>query len=212
MSEKARSSPRWAFRRTPRSGWWQRQVGGSIAPRSSNGRSRFTPCTHKLPPVISDGVSQARAAAGRSGRDRRAHPRPVARTSLEVTTSGTGFVVWAVCGLTPSGSSIVSALPWSAVTRQTPPAASTAVDDHAEASVRGLDGLDDGRDRARVADHVRVREVDDREAVAVADLGREARGDLGARTSPASGRSSARRAGSGRGCASPPATLLDGRR
>ena len=42
-----------------------------------------------------------------------------------VTTSGTGFIEWAVFGL-PSGSSIWSALPWSAVMTQTPPDCSTA--------------------------------------------------------------------------------------
>ena len=42
-----------------------------------------------------------------------------------VTISGTGFIEWAVFGL-PSGSSIWSALPWSAVMMQTPPYSCTA--------------------------------------------------------------------------------------
>ena len=42
-----------------------------------------------------------------------------------MTTSGTGLVEWAVLG-EPSGSSIWSALPWSAVTRQAPPEPWTA--------------------------------------------------------------------------------------
>ena len=41
------------------------------------------------------------------------------------------------------------------------------LDDTAERGVRRLDGADDGRDHARVADHVGIREVDDAEAVAV---------------------------------------------
>ena len=53
-------------------------------------------------------------------------PPSFSATSPEVTTSGTAFVVCAVCGLTPSASSICSALPWSAVTRQIPPAACVA--------------------------------------------------------------------------------------
>ena len=42
-----------------------------------------------------------------------------------VTTAGTGLVEWAVFG-EPSGSSICSALPWSAVTMQAPPDSCTA--------------------------------------------------------------------------------------
>ena len=83
-----------------------------------------------------------------------------------MTTSGTGFDVWAVCGLTPSASSICSAFPWSAVTRQTPPARFTAATTSPRQRVNDLDGLDDSRDDAGVADHVRVREVHDREAEA----------------------------------------------
>ena len=55
-------------------------------------------------------------------------PRPV-------TISGTGFVVWAVFG-EPSGSSMCSALPWSAVTMQAPPLAEHGLDDLAEAADR----------------------------------------------------------------------------
>ena len=43
-----------------------------------------------------------------------------------VVTSGTGLVVCRVCGLTPSGSSITSAFPWSAVTSVTPSPSRTA--------------------------------------------------------------------------------------
>ena len=42
-----------------------------------------------------------------------------------VTTSGTGLSEWAVLG-EPSGSSMWSALPWSAVTTHTPPVSATA--------------------------------------------------------------------------------------
>ena len=41
----------------------------------------------------------------------------------------------------------------------------------AERGVGGLDRLDGGRDRAGVADHVRIGQVDDREAVAVVGQG-----------------------------------------
>ena len=53
-------------------------------------------------------------------------PPDFSLTSLKVSISGIGLVVCAVWGLTPSGSSICSALLWSAVTRQTPPAACVA--------------------------------------------------------------------------------------
>ena len=49
-----------------------------------------------------------------------AQPSPSA-----VTISGTGLSEWAVLG-EPSGSSMLSALPWSAVTRQAPPDSCTA--------------------------------------------------------------------------------------
>ena len=76
----------------------------------------------------------------------------------------------AVCGLTPSASSITSAFPWSAVTKHTPPAARTQSRTRPSIAIGLLDGCDDRGDRARMADHVRVREVDDAERVAVADL------------------------------------------
>ena len=53
------------------------------------------------------------------------------------------------------------------------------VHDPAEARVGRLDRVDDGRDRAGVADHVRVGEIDHRErVVAAADLFDEAPRDL----------------------------------
>ena len=84
------------------------------------------------------------------------------RATRTVTTTGTGLVVWAVNGKTPSSSSIFSALPWSAVIRQTPPPLG-GLDDAAEARVGRLDGSRDGRDHAGVTDHVGVGEVDDGE-------------------------------------------------
>ena len=169
MSENARSSPRWAFRRTPRSGWgsdkWPEYSAGIV----DEWQPRMRCARDRLP----SSPAAARARAARGGRREIGELAALRERALgSVTTSGTGFVVCAVCGLTPSASSICSALPWSAVTRQTPPAACAASTTPAEARVGRLDRRDDGRDRARVADHVRVREVDDREAVAVADLGR----------------------------------------
>ena len=46
------------------------------------------------------------------------------RTPVTVVTSGTGLSEWAVLGL-PSGSSMCSALPWSAVTTHAPPSTCT---------------------------------------------------------------------------------------
>ena len=79
-----------------------------------------------------------------------------------VTITGTGLSEWAVLGL-PSGSSMWSALPWSAVIRQAPPARVDRLDHLAQARVDGLDRRDRGRDHAGVADHVGVGEVDDPE-------------------------------------------------
>ena len=85
-----------------------------------------------------------------------------------MTISGTRFVVWAVCGReTPSGSRSCSALPWSAVTRQTPPSSVTRSTMRPRQRSVVSTARDDGRDHAGVADHVRVGEVDDAEAVAV---------------------------------------------
>ena len=120
-----------------------------------------------------------------------------ARAPGAVTTSGTGFVVWAVCGLTPSASSICSALPWSAVTRQTPPSAAVASTTRPSAASAASTAADDGRDHARVADHVGIREVDDAEAVALRERARRPRRRRPPRTSPASGRSSATSRGEG---------------
>ena len=115
----------------------------------------------------------------RSARGRKARRRSRSLSPFSVTIKGTGFVVWAVCGLTPSSSSIFSAFPWSAVIRQTPPRAADGVDDAAEAGVRRLDRGDHRGDDAGVADHVRVREVDDRERIArLRDLFDEAVGQL----------------------------------
>ena len=50
-----------------------------------------------------------------------------------MTTNGTGLSEWAVFG-EPSGSSICSALPWSAVTMQAPPDSWTAATTSAEAA------------------------------------------------------------------------------
>ncbi len=75
--------------------------------------------------------------------------------------SGTGLVVCAVCGETPSG--VEQLLGVAVVGGHEADAAELGdpLDDPAEAAVGRLDRLDDGRDHAGVADHVRVREVDD---------------------------------------------------
>ena len=150
------------------------------------------------------GRARGRAGRARSGRGRTSSPPSRSAAPARVRTSGTGFVVCAVCGLTPSSSSSFSALPWSAVTRHTPPARCVASTTVAEARVHRLDRLDDGRDDARVPDHVGIREVDDAEAVSLRRAPRRPATRPRARTSPASGRSSRRRAATGRGSASSP--------
>ena len=80
-----------------------------------------------------------------------------------VTISGTGLSECAVFG-EPSGSSMWSALPWSAVIDAGAAARVHRSDDLAEAAVDRLDRRDRRRDHAGVADHVGVREVDDPEA------------------------------------------------
>src|SRR5262249_36098935 len=82
-------------------------------------------------PVFTSGSPVIDAVASIPSKCRQVGARPASsppsfrRAPGRVTISGTGFVVWAVCGLTPSGSSMTSALPWSAVTRQTPPSSVT---------------------------------------------------------------------------------------
>src|SRR5688572_7817839 len=75
-------------------------------------------------PVISEGTgmpSCVKIVGARSDNS----PSSWISSRSSVTTSGTRFVVWAVCGLTPSASSITSAFPWSAVTKHTPSTART---------------------------------------------------------------------------------------
>ena len=81
-----------------------------------------------------------------------------------MTISGTGLSEWAVFG-EPSGSSMWSQLPWSAVITQAPPEASTAATTSPRQASTVSTALDRGRDHAGVADHVGVGEVDDPEAV-----------------------------------------------
>ena len=140
----------------------------------------------------------------------RSDSSPPSRSPIpsSVTTSGTGFEVCAVCGLVPSGSSITLAFPWSAVTRHTPPAAWTHSTTRSERVVRRLESGHDRRYRARVPDHVGVREVDDREAVPV-PIRSHTRSQPRRPTSRASGRRSGRCEARGRGSGSPlPIALL----
>ena len=163
-------------------------------------------------PVISGGASRPSSAEHGRREVGRARRPPRSRCDASVRTSGTGFVVCAVCGLTPSSSSIFSALPWSAVTRQTPPGAWVASTTLAEARVGGLDRAHDGGDHAGVADHVRVREVDDAERVPALASSAQTRRRPRRRTSRACGRSSARHGARARGSASLPPTAPRARR
>ena len=160
----------------------------------------------------SPAAARSRAARARSARRRRGRlPSPSSRPR-PVTTSGTGFSEWAVFG-EPSGSSICSALPWSAVTMQAPPPRVHRRDDLAEARVDRLDRLDRRRDDAGVADHVGVGEVDDPEAVARRPTSaRRTPPRRRRRSSPACGRRSGRRAASRPASAPPPPTRPRGRR
>ena len=87
-----------------------------------------------------------------------------------MSTSGTGFVVCAVCGLTPSGCEHRLRVPVVGGDERHAAGALDRLDDLAEARVGRLDGLTTAGIDARVADHVRVREVHDAERVALADL------------------------------------------
>src|SRR5262245_60028437 len=104
---------------------WQRHVRGEYRPRFVKGflggsyrrvASRF--------PVMSTGIATSSIPKMVGARSDSSPCSRSANASL-VSTSGTRFVVCAVCGLTPSGSSMCSAFPWSAVTRQTPSSART---------------------------------------------------------------------------------------
>ena len=70
-------------------------------------------------------AARSRAAPAPSARRRPAPRRPAAPGPGTVTITGTGLSECAVFGL-PSGSSMWSALPWSAVMRQAPPVSCTA--------------------------------------------------------------------------------------
>ena len=114
-------------------------------------------------PVIASGwgmPSSSRMVGATSAR----MPGPSSASPSAVTISGTGLSEWAVLG-EPSGSSMWSQLPWSAVTMQAPPASPDRLDHVAEAAVDLLDRGDRGGDHPGVPDHVGVGEVDDPEAV-----------------------------------------------
>ena len=106
---------------------WERHEGGEYR-ASLEGNCTARPLRGSVTsgfPVISGGTG--RPSSVEHGRSEVGQLASVARAQLasSVTTSGTGFVVCAVCGLTPSGSSIISALPWSAVTSDAARARST---------------------------------------------------------------------------------------
>ena len=131
--------------------------------RLDGGRLPAAQLARSSPPAARS-PSSVRAS---SGRRRRGSPPLAQRRPSTVTISGTGFVEWAVLG-EPSGSSMWSALPWSAVTMQAPPAPCTASTTSPRHASTVSTAVDRRRDDAGVADHVRVGEVDDPEAVAVA--------------------------------------------
>ena len=79
-----------------------------------------------------------------------------ARLRRRAARTGTGLVVWAVCGPPVSGSRISSQLPWSAVTEQRAAGSCDRLGDAAEAGIDGLHRLDGGRQAAGVADHVGI--------------------------------------------------------
>ena len=131
----------------------------------------------RLAPVISPGCSSP-SSARIVGATSASVPSSRSSPTSAVTISGTGFFEWAVFGL-PSGSSIWSALPWSAVITQHAAALLHRLHDLAETRVHGLHGLHGRLDHAGVADHVGVREVDDPEGeVAPAPALRERAGGL----------------------------------
>ena len=112
------------------------------------------------------------AAARRAGRGSSARCRQSAAVAhlarpSSVTTNGTGFVVCAVCGL-PSGSRIVSALPWSAVTSATPPRLAHGRDTARAPRRRPRQPRTTASMTPGVPDHVGVREVHDAEPEAAA--------------------------------------------
>ena len=75
-------------------------------------------------PVIASGCGIPSRSSAVGATSARMPPSRSSRPSA-VTISGTGLSEWAVLG-EPSGSSMWSQLPWSAVTMQAPPLASTA--------------------------------------------------------------------------------------
>ena len=110
------------------------------------------------------------------------------RSPRAVTTSGTGFVVWAVCGRPVRLAASLGVPVVGGDQRDASPSSSTARA-RAQAAIGGLHGGDHRRNRPGVPDHVGVREVDDREAVTVAERAAKRSATSGA-TSRASGRTS----------------------
>ena len=90
-------------------------------------------------------------------------PRPVTPGGGLTSSSGTGLVVWAVCGSPVSGSRIISALPWSAVTSIAPPARVSAAASRPRQRSTVSTALIAAREIAGVADHVGVGVIDDDE-------------------------------------------------
>ena len=120
-------------------------------------------------PVISGGcgrpIRSSSVGARSARRRRRAAARPAGRRR------GSPAPGWwcGRCAAPPvTGSTIISQLPWSAVTIIAPPAASSAAERAAKALVHRLAGRDGGRQVAGMADHVGVGEVHHDQVVALA--------------------------------------------
>ena len=141
-------------------------------------------------------------------------PSRRASTPSTVTITGTGFSECAVFGL-PSGSSMWSALPWSAVIdaarRRVAWTAATTSPRHASTVSTAVDRR---RDHAGVADHVGVGEVDDRRSAGsssrhalderVGGLARAHLAACGRRSARRAARAPARAARRATGASSPP--------
>ena len=127
------------------------QVGGGLAEVASGHRYRH-------------GEAQDAEHGGRDVGEPTPGAGPRGPSPQRIT--GTGLVVWAVSGEPSRGSTLYSALPWSAVMSIDPPAAIAASAMLPMQRSMVSTGGDGGVEDAGVADHVGVGEVDDDQRVA----------------------------------------------
>ncbi len=151
-----------------------RGLGGGLRAGAGSARSASAARSASRPLIGRSATARSSraAAAGPSAPAASARGRPGARRAASrprgppTRMTGTGLVVCAVCGSPVTGSTIVSQLPWSAVTTIAPPTSSSAATTAPSPRSTASQAVIAAARIAGVAHHVGVGEVDDDQVVA----------------------------------------------